>query len=85
MVVIDASALVVALAGQSPSAELKSLIAYEQLHAPYLIDYEFLSALRGLELRKKLTPAEAEGARIVKQDLLTRATSRSRRSSAARW
>ncbi|MEV5711098.1 type II toxin-antitoxin system VapC family toxin [Actinoallomurus sp. NPDC052274] len=73
MIVIDNSALVEALIGASPSKELVTVVAEEQLHVPQLIDYEFRSALRGLLLAGKVTPSRAEGARIVKESLpLTR-------------
>lgn len=73
MIVIDNSALVEALVGQSPPKNLLELVAAEQLHVPHLLDYEFRSALRGLVLGKKVSASRAEGARIVKQGLaLTR-------------
>ena len=73
MIVIDNSALVEALVGQSPPKELLMAVSTEQLHVPHLLDYEFRSAVRGLLLGKKISAARAEGARIVKQGLpLTR-------------
>lgn len=48
MIVLDASAMVEALVGAEPSAEL--LLALEgEIHAPHLLDGEVLSVLRGLE------------------------------------
>lgn len=73
MIVVDNSALVEALVGQSPPKELLTAISDEHLHAPHLLDYEFRNALRGLILGNKVSPSRAEGARIVKHGLaLTR-------------
>lgn len=73
MIVIDNSALVEALIGTSPSKELVTVVAEEQLHVPHLIDYEFRSALRGLLLAGKVSAPRVEGARMVKESLpLTR-------------
>lgn len=55
MIVIDASALVDALVGEPANPELLALIADSDLHAPALIDYEVISALRGHSLGGKIT------------------------------
>ncbi|GAA1719924.1 type II toxin-antitoxin system VapC family toxin [Propioniferax innocua] len=53
MIVIDASAMVEALVGASPSDELLDALT-QQLHAPNLLDVEVTSVLRGLELGRVL-------------------------------
>ncbi|MBO3748901.1 type II toxin-antitoxin system VapC family toxin [Streptosporangiaceae bacterium NEAU-GS5] len=73
MIVIDSSALIEALAGADPDDKLLRRVATEHVQVPHLIDYEFRNALRGLLLGGKVTPARAEGARLVKRGLnLTR-------------
>ncbi|MGH3934828.1 MAG: type II toxin-antitoxin system VapC family toxin [Pseudonocardiaceae bacterium] len=47
MIVIDASALVSALVDDPAIPELLALLADEELHAPALLDFEVVSALRG--------------------------------------
>ncbi|WP_113704047.1 type II toxin-antitoxin system VapC family toxin [Nonomuraea lactucae] len=69
MIVIDCSALVEALAGDAPADELLAHVAENRLHIPYLLDYEFRNAMRGMLLGGKLGEARAEGARIVKAGL----------------
>ncbi|MBE1585473.1 type II toxin-antitoxin system VapC family toxin [Nonomuraea angiospora] len=69
MIVIDSSALVEALAGDAPADELLTRVAENRLHIPYLLDYEFRNAMRGLLLGGKISEARAEGARIVKAGL----------------
>lgn len=53
MIVIDASAMVEALVGASPSDELLDALT-QQIHAPNLLDVEVTSVLRGLELGRVL-------------------------------
>lgn len=62
MIVIDASAMVEALVGREPDAQLLDVLAGE-VAAPHLIDIEVMSALRGLALGGKLAAALAEDAR----------------------
>lgn len=62
MIVVDASAMVEALVGRDPDSGLLDLLSGD-LHAPHLLDVEVLSALRGLELAGKVTPAVADAAR----------------------
>ncbi|MEU6715348.1 hypothetical protein ABZ897_28120 [Nonomuraea sp. NPDC046802] len=50
MIVIDSSALVEALAGSFPADALLTRVAEIQFHIPYLLDYEFRNAVRGLAL-----------------------------------
>ncbi|WP_431916505.1 type II toxin-antitoxin system VapC family toxin [Nonomuraea jabiensis] len=69
MIVIDSSALVEALAGDAPTDGLLARVAENRLHIPYLLDYEFRNAMRGLLLGGKISAARAEGARIVKAGL----------------
>lgn len=70
MIVIDNSALVEALVGESPPKDLKETISTARLHTPHLLDYEFRNALRGLLLGNKISKARAEAARIVKGSLM---------------
>lgn len=61
MIVLDASAMVEALVGAEPSAEL--LLALEgEIHAPHLPDGEVLSVLRGLERGSVLEPERVQQA-----------------------
>lgn len=62
MIVIDASAMVEALVGREPDAQLLEVLVGE-VDAPHLIDVEVMSALRGLALGGKLAPAAAVTAR----------------------
>ena len=55
MIVVDASVIVDALVLQEPG--LRKRLSVERLHAPTLIDYEVLSALRGLTLGGHLSTA----------------------------
>ena len=64
MIVVDAAAVVDALSAVAGGDELRAYLAGEELHAPSLIDFEVVSALRGLTLRGHMTPTRAE-------DLLT--------------
>ncbi|HEY5224882.1 MAG TPA: type II toxin-antitoxin system VapC family toxin [Microbacteriaceae bacterium] len=64
MIVVDSAAIVDALTAVAGTDELRAYLAAEELHAPGLLDYEIVSALRGLTLAKELTAARA-------QDLLT--------------
>ena len=61
MIVLDASAMVEALVGAEPSAELLTALEGE-IHAPHLLDGEVLSVLRGLERGGVLEPARAQQA-----------------------
>jgi predicted nucleic acid-binding protein len=69
VIVLGNSALVEAMTGQDPPAELLEDLACSELHVPHLIDYEFRDALRGLLLGGKISPARAEGALLVKDSL----------------
>jgi predicted nucleic acid-binding protein len=48
VIVVDCAAVVDALTVATNSAPLRERIAQEELHAPALLDYEVVSALRGL-------------------------------------
>lgn len=63
MIVLDASAMIEALIGRDLDSELLNALAGD-VAAPYLLDVEVLSALRGLLLGGKLEPGAAEGARL---------------------
>jgi predicted nucleic acid-binding protein len=59
VIVADSSAVVDALAAAPGTAELRARLAAEELHAPQLIDFEVLSALRGLTLAGNLSASRA--------------------------
>ena len=62
MIVVDSAAVVDALTAVDGSAELRAEIANEDLHAPTLLDFEVVLALRGLTLGGHITPARAHDA-----------------------
>jgi len=62
--VIDASAMVEALIGREVSPELLDAMAGE-IHAPFLLDVEVLSVLRGLLLGGRIDTATADEARLT--------------------
>lgn len=64
MIVVDSAALVDALNAADGTDELRAYLAVEDLHAPSLVDFEIVSALRGLTLSGQLSATRA-------QDLLT--------------
>lgn len=64
MIVVDSAALVDALAAVTGTDALRARLAADELHAPSLVDFEVVSAVRGLTLGGHLSPARAE-------DLLT--------------
>ncbi len=64
MIVVDAAVVIDALTAVAGTDELRAHLATEDLHAPGLIDFEIVSALRGLTLRGHLSTTRAE-------DLLT--------------
>lgn len=61
MIVADASALVEILV-REPSDELLVRINAEDLHCPHMMDVEVMHALRSLDSRGEVTPAEARRA-----------------------
>lgn len=64
MIVVDSAAVVDALTAVAGTDELRAHLAAEELHAPSLVDFEVVSALRGLTLGGHLSATRAE-------DLLT--------------
>jgi len=62
--VVDSAVVVDALTAADGVDDLHAYLAAEELHAPTLLDYEVLSALRGLTLGAHLSTARA-------QDVLT--------------
>jgi predicted nucleic acid-binding protein len=54
VIIVDSSAMVDALVDDPVNPELLALIADEELHAPALLDFEVISALRGHSLAGKL-------------------------------
>jgi predicted nucleic acid-binding protein len=74
MLVVDTSAVLAALAQRPPNPALVARLANDgDLHAPHLIDIEFLNALRGLVRGGVLSADRAEDVRTDVADLaLTR-------------
>jgi predicted nucleic acid-binding protein len=64
MIVVDSAALVDVLTAFEGTDDLRAYLAVEDLHAPTLVDYEIVSAVRGLTLAGHLSAVRA-------QDLLT--------------
>lgn len=62
MIVVDSAALVDALTAVEGTEELRADLADEELHAPALLDFEVVSALRGLTLGRQLSAARAHDA-----------------------
>ncbi len=69
MIVVDCAAVVDALTGVEGTDDLRAFLASEELSAPALLDFEVVSALRGLTLREALTAARAEDASTDFDDL----------------
>ena len=59
MIVIDCAAVIDALSGLADTEELRSFIVDEDLHAPSLLDYEIVAAVRGMTLCGHFTSARA--------------------------
>ena len=59
MIVADCAAVVDALTGFPGTDDLRATLAEEDLHAPTLLDYEVVSALRGLARRGHLGTSRA--------------------------
>jgi predicted nucleic acid-binding protein len=57
VIVVDAAAVVDALTLVEGSQDLRALLAHEDLHAPSLLDFEVVAAVRGLVLGGKLSAA----------------------------
>ena len=72
MIVVDCAAVVDALTAVDGSDDLRALLASEELNSPTLLDFEVVSALRGLTLGGHLTAARAEDALTDFDDLEVR-------------
>ncbi len=70
MVVPDSSALLHAFEARTPDPALLRRLGAAHLHAPHLLDVEFLSGLRGLVRGKKLSTDRADDARDAYGDLV---------------
>lgn len=62
MIVVDATAVVDALTVPEGTDKLRTRLALEDLNAPSLLDYEVVSALRGLTMAGRLSEARATDA-----------------------
>ena len=69
MIVVDCAAVVDVLTNVSGSERLRAYLATEELHAPVLLDFEFVSALRGLTLGQQLSAERAQDALTDFEDL----------------
>ncbi len=69
MIVVDCAAVVDALTAVEGTDDLRAFVATAELSAPALLDYEVVSALRGLTLRGDLTAARAVDALTDFDDL----------------
>lgn len=56
---VDAGAVVDALGSAPDAANLRRLLAEQELHAPTLLDYEVVSIVRGLVVGRRLSLARA--------------------------
>jgi predicted nucleic acid-binding protein len=69
VIVVDCSAVIDALTATDGAAALRALLAAEQLHAPDLIDYEVVSALRAMTRRGALSVNRARDTLTDFEDL----------------
>jgi len=69
VIVVDSAAVVDALTAVEGTDELCAYLAAEDLHAPTLLDFEIVSALRGMSLGGQLSVARAEDALTDFDDL----------------
>ncbi len=69
MIVVDSSVVVDALVLAEGSHDVHAALRDEELHAPTLLDYEVVSALRGLTLGHRLSEARAADALVDFDDL----------------
>lgn len=60
MIVVDSAAVVDALAAVAGTEALRTYLAAEELHAPSLLDYEVVSAVRGLTMGGKVSATRAQ-------------------------
>lgn len=59
MIVVDSAAVVDALTAVEGSERLREVLGDEELHAPALLDFEVVSALRGLTRARRISVARA--------------------------
>ncbi|MGH3978386.1 MAG: hypothetical protein ACRDRZ_05210 [Pseudonocardiaceae bacterium] len=64
MIVVDCAAVVDALTGVDGTDDLRAFLASEELSAPALLDFDVVSALRGLTLSGDLTSASQGRGRL---------------------
>ncbi len=69
MIVVDCACVVDVLTNAPGCEQLRAWLATEELHAPELLDFEFVAALRGLTLAKHLSPGRAVDALTDFEDL----------------
>lgn len=69
MIVVDCAAVVDALAAATGTEDLRQFLTTDELNAPALLDFEVVSALRGLTLRRQLSAGRAEDALTDYDDL----------------
>lgn len=69
MIVVDCAAVVDALTAVEGSEGLRGFMAGEELHAPTLLDFEIVSALRSLTLTDRISSARAHDALSDFEDL----------------
>lgn len=69
MIVVDASAVVDALTASEDTDGLRVRLGAEEMHAPMLIDFEVVAALRGLTLGRHLSVPRATDALTDFEDL----------------
>jgi len=69
VIVVDCAAVVDALTAVEGSEGLRACMAGEELHAPTLLDFEIVSALRSLTLTDRISPARAHDALTDFEDL----------------
>jgi predicted nucleic acid-binding protein len=69
VIIVDCTAVVDALTAIDGTDDLRAALADEELSAPALLDFEVVSALRGLTLRGHLTAKRAEDALTDFNDL----------------
>jgi len=69
LIVVDTSAILSALVGRPHVGALRDRLGPEELHAPHLLDVEFLHGLRRLVAGKQLSLGRAEEAREDLDDL----------------
>jgi predicted nucleic acid-binding protein len=70
VIVVDSAVVVDALTAVDGTEQLRAELAVEELHAPTLLDFEVVSALRGLTLAGYLSAPRAQDALADFDDLL---------------